>query len=91
MTPIQSHANANIDLVTFDVLNAHNVQKLVQERDRLQFANLRKRHTLLHQIDRTQRPVLLALLLSTYLYYDAHTRLHYLYLHTPTSSKRDTT
>ena len=48
MTPIQSHAN--IDLVTFDVLNAHNVQKLVQERDRLQFANLRKRHTLLHQI-----------------------------------------
>ena len=30
MTPIQSHAN--IDLVTFDVLNPNNVQKLIQER-----------------------------------------------------------
>ena len=36
--PIQSHAN--IDLVTFDSLNAYNVQKLVQERDRLEFAQI---------------------------------------------------
>ena len=36
--PIQSHAN--IDPVTFDSLNAYNVQKLVQERDRLEFAQM---------------------------------------------------
>ena len=60
MTPIQLHAN--IDLATFDVLNAHNVQKLIQERDRLEFGNLRRRHTLLHQIDRTRWPVLFAIL-----------------------------
>ncbi len=60
MTPIQSHAN--VDLVTFDVLNPHNVQKLIQERDRLEFGNLRRRHTLLHQLDRTQWPVLFTIL-----------------------------
>ena len=43
--PIQSHAN--IDLVTFDSLNSHNIQKLVQERDRLEFGNMRQRHTLM--------------------------------------------
>ena len=41
--PIQSHAN--IDLVTFDSLNSHNIQKLVQERDRLEFGNMRQRHS----------------------------------------------
>ena len=58
--PIQSHAN--IDLITFDSLNSSTVQKLIQERDRLEFGNLRKRHTLLHQIDRTQWPVLFQIL-----------------------------
>ena len=60
MTPIQSHAN--VDLITFDVLNPQNVQKLIQERDRLEFGNLRRRHTLLHQLDRTQWPVLFTIL-----------------------------
>lgn len=50
--PIQPYAN--VDLVTFDSLNAYNVQKLIQERDRLEFSQLRKLHPLLHQIDRTQ-------------------------------------
>ena len=59
-TPIQSHAN--VDLVTFSVLNSNNVAKLRQERDRLQFAGLRKRHTLLHQLDRSIWPVLFAVL-----------------------------
>ena len=58
--PIQSHAN--IDLITFDSLNSGTGQKLIQERDRLEFGNLRKRHTLLHQIDRTQWPVLFQIL-----------------------------
>ena len=58
--PIQSHAN--IDLVTFDALNSNTVQNLIQERDRLEFGNLRQRHTLLHQIDQTQWPVLFQLL-----------------------------
>ena len=47
--PIQSHAN--IDLITFDSLNSNTVQKLIQERDRLEFGNLRKRHTLLRRIN----------------------------------------
>ena len=59
-TPIQSHAN--VDLVTFSMLNSSNVTKLRQERDRLQFAGLRKRHTLLHQLDRSTWPVLFAVL-----------------------------
>ena len=54
--PIQSQAN--IDLVTFDSLNSHSVQKLIQERDRLELGGLRRRHTLLRQIDRTQWSVL---------------------------------
>ena len=54
--PIQSHAN--IDLITFDSLSSSTVQKLIQERDRLEFGNLRKRRTLLRRIDRTQRPAL---------------------------------
>ena len=53
-TPIQSHAN--VDLVTFNQLNSNNVARLRQERDRLQFAGLRKRHTLLHQLDRSTWP-----------------------------------
>ena len=59
-TPIQSHAN--VDLVTFSLLNSNNVTRLRQERDRLQFAGLRKRHTLLHQLDRSTWPVLFAVL-----------------------------
>ena len=59
-TPIQSHAN--VDLVTFSLLNSNNVARLRQERDRLQFAGLRKRHTLLHQLDRSTWPVLFAVL-----------------------------
>ena len=65
--PIQSHAN--IDLITFDSLNSNTVQKLIQERDRLEFGNLRKRHTLLHQIDRTQWPVLFQILILQNIYY----------------------
>ena len=60
LVPIQSHAN--IDLVTFDSLNSHTIQKLIQERDRLEFGNMRQRHTLLHQIDRTPWPVLFQIL-----------------------------
>ena len=58
--PIQSHAN--IDLITFDTLNSYNVQKLIQERDRLEFAHMRRRHTLRHQIHRTQWSVLFQIL-----------------------------
>ena len=46
--PIQSHAN--IDLVTFDSLNSHTIQKLIKERVRLEFGNMRQRHTLLEQV-----------------------------------------
>ena len=59
-TPIQSHAS--VDLVTFSVLSSNNVARLRQERDRLQFAGLRKRHTLLRQLDRSTWPVLFAAL-----------------------------
>ena len=63
-TPIQSHAN--VDLVTFSVLNSTNVSRLRQERDRLQFAGLRKRHSLLHQLDRSTWPVLFMVCLFSY-------------------------
>ena len=72
--PIQSHAN--IDLITFDSLNSNTVQKLIQERDRLEFGNLRKRHTLLHQIDRTQWPVLFQILILHYIRRSTSTLLH---------------
>ena len=59
-TPIQSHAN--VDLATFSQLNSNNVARLRQERDRLRFAGLRKRHSLLHQLDRSTWPVLFMVL-----------------------------
>ena len=59
-TPIQSHAN--VDLVTFSSLNSTNVSRLRQERDRLQFAGLRKRQSLLHQLDRSTWPALFMIL-----------------------------
>jgi len=55
-------SHANIDLVTFNTLNSGNVFKLRQERDRLEFGGLRKRHTLLHQLDRSTWPVLFMIL-----------------------------
>ena len=59
-TPIQSHAN--VDLATLSLLSSNNVARLRQERDRLQLAGLRKRHTLLHQLDRSTWPLLFAAL-----------------------------
>ena len=59
-TPIQSHTN--IDLIAFDTLDSSNVTKLRQERDRLEFGGLRKRHTLLHQLDRSVWPALFVIL-----------------------------
>ena len=59
-TPTQSHAS--VDLVAFSLLNSNNVARLRQERDRLQLAGLRKRHTLLHQLDRSTWPALFAAL-----------------------------
>ena len=54
--PIQSHAN--VDLITFDSFTSANVAKLRQERDRLELAGLRKRRTLLRQLDRSTWPIL---------------------------------
>ena len=53
--------HANIELVTFDKLNPHTVEKLIQERQRIEYGNLKSRHPLLHQIDRSQWPVLFAI------------------------------
>ena len=54
--PIQSRAS--VDLVTFSALNLSSVTRLRQERDRLQFAGLRKRRSLLHQLVRSTWPAL---------------------------------
>ena len=54
--PTQSHAN--VDLVAFSQLSSSNVARLRLERDRLQLAGLRKRQTLLHQLDRSIWPAL---------------------------------
>ena len=56
----QSHAN--VDLVTFSHLSSANVSRLRQERDRLQFGGLRRRRSLLHQLDRSTWPVLFNIL-----------------------------
>ena len=84
-TPIQSHAN--IDLVTFNSLNSNSVTKLRQERDRLEFGGLRKRHTLLHQLDRSTWPTLFMILRlhDRLQYWSPHFSFHYscyLFTHT---------
>ena len=59
-TPIQSHAN--VDLVTFSSFNSTNVTRLRQERDRLQFAGLRKRHSRKRQLHNCNCNLLIAIL-----------------------------
>ena len=53
--------HANVELVTFNKLNPHTVEKLIQEIQRIEYGNLRSRHLLSHQINRGQWPVLFAI------------------------------
>ena len=61
-TPIQSRKNIN--MVIFDSLSSTSEAKPRHERDKLEFACLQKRHTLFHQLDRTQWLALLTVPLS---------------------------
>lgn len=61
-TPIQSRKNIN--MVIFDSLSSTSEAKPRHERDKLELACLQKRHTLFHQLDRTQWLALLTVPLS---------------------------
>ena len=51
-------SRANVDLVAFNQLNSGDASRLREERDRLRLGGLRRRHTLLHRLDRSTWPAL---------------------------------